>query len=55
MIDDAGHCLGDAEVDFVDGNENTNPTCWRKGRVGEYALQTTGLLLPRGRESEPVA
>jgi hypothetical protein len=44
MVDNAGHCRGGTEVEFVDGNEHADPTSWRESGVGEYALEATGLL-----------
>src|SRR5712671_2331148 len=44
MVDDARHGHGDTEVEFVDGDEGTNSSRRRESRVGEYALQASGLL-----------
>jgi hypothetical protein len=36
MVDDAGHCHGGIEVEFVDGNDDTHLPRWRESGVGEY-------------------
>ena len=38
MVDDACHCHGRTEVEFVDGDEGANPARRRESRVAEYTL-----------------